>query len=179
MNVRSWVFVAVASVVVGTFEATFVTLLPAPWREFRPIIDLTVLLIVIDRPRAALVFAALAGLILDAFGLGNGVFAFARFLLVASAVWALSESVITNRSVYASAALVVGARLINRLWIWIAGLAGTGLFRWEIQQEPLSSLVVTILWDLGTVSFVFMLLAFFTRRFLMSVARPNRFYDRF
>lgn len=179
MNARSWMFVVAAAIVVGTFESTFVTLLPSPWREFRPVIDVMVLLIIIDRPRAALVYAALAGLIIDALGLGGGVFAFARFLLVALAIWALSESVITNRSVYASAALVIAARLIDRLWIWIAGVAGSGLFRWEIGQEPLSSLVITILWDLGTVSLAFVMLAFFTRRFLMAVARPNRFYDRF
>lgn len=176
MSKKSWALAVTASIFFGILEATLITLLPSPWRDFRPVLVVSVLLVILNRPKAALLHAAIAGLIVDAFS-GTGAFAFARFILITATVWIISDTVVTNRSIYATAALITTARLIDRIWIFVAGFAGNSLFAWNVQQEPFVSTLITLIWDIGTISIAFMLLAFFTRRFLTPVSRNTRFYE--
>lgn len=173
MSRRSWILVFLLAIIVGSFEATFVTLLPSPWREFHPVLNVAVILVIVNRARPALLYSAVAGLVLDTFSQDMGAFALARVLVITFTLWILSESVITNRSVYASIALVIVARLIDKIWILIAHLLGNGLFRWDIQQEPIGSALLTFGWDVAIVGLSFILIASFTRRFLMPVSRAN------
>lgn len=175
MTSRSWLLIILAAIFTGLLEATFISLLPTPWREIRPIIEGAVLLIVLNKPRGALVFAGLSGFCLDLFSVGDGTLALVRLVLLTAAISALAHSWLTNRSIYATAALVVGARFLDRLWLWMSYLVGRA-FSWDIRLESTASFFTTLAWDIGLVSLAFVALTIFTRRFLVTV-RLNRFYD--
>lgn len=177
MRLRSWAVVAFGAVAVGLIEATLLTLLPSPWREIRPIIDICVILVVVSRSKAGLVFAGIAGFMIDLFSIGSGSFAFARLVVTVAVVALLSITVLTNRSVYATAVLVALARCIDRAWMWLASAVSATLFHADVQVEPLRSFGITLLWDVGIVSACFVALALFTKRFLMTAPFAPRPYD--
>lgn len=177
MTLKSWIFVVAAAIFLGLAEATFISFLPFPWRSVRPILPLAVLLVILGKPKGALVYGALAGFVLDIFSPAAGVFSLGRFVLVISAVYALAETVLTNRSVYATAALVMFARLLDRLWVESAHFLGARLLHYDIRIESLSLFLATLFWDIVQVSAAFVFLVLFTRRFMVTVAKPHRFYD--
>lgn len=177
MKIRKWTIIILGAIFCGLMEGTFLTLLPSPWREVRPILEVAILLIVINRPREAVVFSTLAGFILDTFSVGTSTFAMSRLPIVIGIILLIAQSWFTNRSVYAAAALVLGARLLDRLWLWAAYIFGTHVFTWNVRLEPTASFVTTLIWDSILVSLMFVGLALFTRRFLVTIPRVFREYD--
>lgn len=176
MSPRGWVIVVISAIVGGLLEACFLPFLPAPWRDIHPILQLAALFVVLSSPRGAFVFAGIAGIMVDLFRVDAGAFAFGRYILVTLCMVALSQTVLTNRSVYATAALVLSARVVDRLWLTLAKFIGTGLFRLDIRIEPLTSFLTTVAWDIGLMTVAFIALAIFTRRFRVTVSRSRRFY---
>ncbi|MEO5927295.1 MAG: hypothetical protein ABIO72_01200 [Patescibacteria group bacterium] len=176
MSLRGWIIVVLAAIVSALLEACFLPFLPAPWRDIRPILELAVLFVVLSSPRGALVFAGIAGILVDLFRVDAGTFAFGRYITVVVVMILLSQTVLTNRSVYATGALVIAARLVDRLWLSLVHFFGTSLFRLDIRVEPLLSFGTTILWDIGLMTAAFILLALFTRRFLVTITRHSRYY---
>jgi cell shape-determining protein MreD len=176
MRIRGWALVIVGAVVAGLLEATFLTLLPSPWRDIHPVIDGAVLFVILNRSKAGMVFGAVAGFLLDLFSVGPASFASARLLVVAAVISLLSITLLTNRSMYATAVLVVIARIVDRFWVWMFSLAAGVLFHAPIPMISFGSFAITLLWDVGIVSACFIVLAFFTRRFLIT-APSMRPYD--
>lgn len=176
MSPRGWILVVVSAIAAGFFESCFAPFLPTPWRDIRPILEFAALFVVLGTPRGALVFAGLSGLIVDLFRIDAGTFAFGRYIVVALLMILLSQTVLTNRSVYATAALIISARLADRLWLLVARFMGTTILRLDIQIEPLRSFLTSIAWDIGLMTIAFIALAFFTRRFLVTVSRTQRYY---
>lgn len=177
MRTRSWVLVITGAFVAGLLEVTFLTLLPSPWRDIRPIIDVSVLFVILNRSKAGMAFGAVAGFLLDLFSVGPASFASARLLVVAAVVSLLSITLLTNRSMYATAVLVAVARLVDRFWIGLFSLAAATLFHAPIPMDSLGSFGITLLWDVGIVSVCFIVFAFFTRRFLITAPIAPRPYD--
>jgi cell shape-determining protein MreD len=177
MTPRAWIIAVCSALFAALLEASFMPFLPPPWREIRPVMQLIVLLIIVNRPRGALAAAAIAGFVLDIFQVENGAFAFGRFILIAALLLLISESTLTNRSVYATAALILAARLFDRVWMVIASFLGGVLFRTDIRIESWTSFGTTLLWDIGLISVAFICLALFTRRFLITINRSKRRYD--
>lgn len=171
MKRRRWVLVGIAALGVGLLQASFFSILPTPWRELQPVLPFATILVVLHRPRAALVFAAIAGFAVDLFSPGASRFAYAEYLLIAAAVAFLSETVLTNRSVYAAAALAAVARGLSRLWDVGVSAVSAVLFKTAAPFEPAVSFLITLGWDLAVVATLFFLLAHFTRRFLITVSR--------
>ena len=124
-----------------------------------------------------MVFAAIAGFLLDLFSVGPTTFAFARLVVVVALVSLLSITVLTNRSMYATAVLVTAARCLDRLWILASSAIATVLFHVPVPVEPLQALGITLLWDVGIVSVCFIVVASFTRRFLVTEPLSTRPYD--
>ena len=168
---RRWGIIGVAAVIAGLFEATFSTFLPTPWREIRPILDGAILLVVLNRPKYAFVFAAITGIILDVIPVEGSGFASARLIAIVALVMLLVQTVLTNRSVYATALLMVTARAADRVWLSVVSFLlrfGSGP---AMHLEPLRFAWITLAWDIGLVSLGFISFAFFTRRFLMPITR--------
>lgn len=176
MTKRGWVFVAIAAFVAAMYEAVFMPFLPSPWHEIRPIIHIAVLLVVLNHPRAALVYAGVTGLLLDIFRVDVGTFSIGRLIAVTLLLIVLAETVLTNRSIYATAVLVLLARCADRIWIWIVHAIGSAVFQLDIRIEPLRSVLITMGWDIALISLAFLVLAIFTRRFLVTISRGSRRY---
>jgi hypothetical protein len=176
MSPRGWIIVVLAAIGSALLETCFLPFLPAPWRDIHPILELAALFVVLSSPRGALVFAGIAGIIVDLFRVDAGTFAFGRYIIVTILMIVLSQTVLTNRSVYATGALVIAARLADRLWLSLVQLIGTSLFRLDIRIEPLISFGTTVLWDIGLMTVAFIALALFTRRFLVTISRHSRYY---
>jgi hypothetical protein len=176
MSPRGWIVVVLSAIVAAFLEACFLPFLPAPWRDIRPILELAALFVVLSSPRGALVFAGIAGILVDLFRIDAGTFAFGRYIVVILLMILLSQTVLTNRSVYATGALVILARLADRVWLMLVQTIGTSLFRLDIRIEPFRSFLTTVAWDIGLMTVAFIALAFFTRRFLVTVSRNTRYY---
>ncbi len=178
MSKKGWAFVIVLAFFLAIGEATALTLLPEPWRDFRPVLDCIVMLIVLRRPKGALLFAAIAGLVLDAFQVDSSGFVFGRIVCVAAILVLLSNSLLTNRSLYASLALALGARMIEGIWLLSAHVFGAVLFHWDIPIMPFTSFLITSVWDVVSVGVTFLIFVFFTRRFFVSAHRATPFYEQ-
>lgn len=177
MSPQRWVLLVLFAIGIGLVEATFVTLLPSPWREIRPVLEVSVLLVVVNKPKAALVFAGIAGLMLDVFRVDGPTFVFGRLIIVTSVVSLLAHALLTNRSVYATAALVIFARVFDRVLAGIHAFFGNIFLESGIRVDSIRSFFTTVAWDIALLSACFVLLAMFTRRFLVTVPRTTRDYD--
>lgn len=177
MTRTKWIVIIFAAVFAGLFQATFFSLLPQPYREIQPVLILCVLGVALNRSDAALVFAVISGLMIDLFTVGGGFLAFAEQAIVISAITTIADKVLTNRSVYSAAALLLSARFMSYVWFSSMSFFSRLLFKTQIMVQPIHSLLVTMLWDAVLMSAIFMMLAFFTRRFLVSIARFDT-YER-
>lgn len=176
MSPRGWILVVLSAITAALFESCFAPFLPSPWHEIRPILEFAALFVVLSSPRGALVFAGISGLLVDLFRVDAGTFALGRYIVVVLVMILLSQTVLTNRSVYATAALIITARLADRLWLLVARFIGTSVLRLDIQIEPLRAFLTSIAWDIGLMTVAFIALAIFTRRFLVTVSRSQRYY---
>ncbi|MBU1034371.1 hypothetical protein KKF59_01520 [Patescibacteria group bacterium] len=175
MTRSRWILVIVAALLTGLLQVTFFSLLPEPFRGVQPVLILCVLGVAINRSDAALVFAAVSGLMIDLFTVGAGFLAFAEQMLVVSAVAIIAEKVLTNRSVYSAVALLLAARIMSYIWLAAMSFFSRLLFKTQIFIQPFNSLLVTMVWDALFMCTIFLLLAFFTRRFSVGVARFNTY----
>jgi hypothetical protein len=175
-STRSWILLLVASLLAALLEVSFFSFLPTPWREIRPVLQVIVLLVVLNSPRGAFVAAGVSGLLIDVFATDSGTFAFGRLIVVAFIATILSETVLTNRSLYATAGLALVARAMDRLLLFLTKEVAGRIFQLDIRLEPLSSFFKTIAWDIGLLAVVFIVLALFTRRFLVTVSRSRERY---
>jgi len=151
----------------GFFETNVSPFFPTPWNGFLPVLGALTLLVSIGKGREALILACAAGLILDLFLADPAFFALARFPIITALMVALSRTVLTNRSVYASVLLVIAARLADRLWIAGGTLASSLLFQGTIPYRPFVETIRIAAWDVALVTVGFLGVVFFTKRFVM------------
>jgi hypothetical protein len=153
-----------AGLVAGLFEVSVTPFLPA-WADIRPLIPLVAVLIVSSsrsRAYAAMVGGALA---VEAYAIALPDAPLFRLLLVAMLMDVAAHQFLTNRSVYATAALTALGILAS--WIlslMISGAAiGMGLADgpWSVPTLPLFPL----LWGIALSSLAFLSVAAFTARF--------------
>lgn len=169
-----WLLVFIIGILAGLWEVAVVPFLP-PELSFRPLLPLAVLLLVSSvRDRA---FGAIiaGGLVIDTYGWAHVDVAALRLTLVLLVLDLVSLRFLTNRSVYASVALV----LIGRILDWVGSLILSTLggwldparYPWQLPVEPWWILA----WDAGSVALGFLLLAAFTRRFVTLGHRDRAF----
>lgn len=175
MRYSKYAFVAVVGIAAGLFESVFVTFLGGWISWVRPIIPLAVFLVVLERRNFALFFCLCSGLVMDAFILGPPTLAVWRLLLAVAVMSAVADKVLTNRSVYAAAMLVVLGRSVDFSWLWIEqmlfDLRGIPTDLVPAKSEALGILA----WDLGLTVGLFLFGMYVLRHYL----RPRRMLNRY
>ncbi|MCK9360766.1 hypothetical protein M0Q28_00870 [Patescibacteria group bacterium] len=146
------------------YEVGAVSFLP-PWFQLRPLLPFIVLLLV-SSSRSRAFAAALGGaIVLDAYTLDHFSLALVRLPLMVVLLDVIASRFLTNRSVYATAALAVFARLFDWIMSWLFALAAVFLNihdgMWIIPPAP----GFVLLWDVVIISFLFFLVAGLTGRF--------------
>jgi hypothetical protein len=175
MTKKRWGFVALSSVLIGLAQVCFFSLLPTPWREFQPVLPIAAIFLVLNRSTAAMVFAGIAGLVVDMFSPGFSKFVVAEYILITIALIFILETVLTNRSVYVMATLVVIGRTLSMIWEVAAAFASNLLFKSSLSYGSALAFLISCLWDIGFVAILFFVIARFTRRFLIPVIQSGAY----
>ncbi|MCR4256318.1 MAG: hypothetical protein NUW08_01285 [Candidatus Uhrbacteria bacterium] len=154
------------------FEVGAVPFLPV-WAGFRPVVPLIALLLVSASRSRAFAFAMGAALVLDAYTLDQFDLALVRLPLLVFVLGWIADRFLTNRSVYATAALVVCGRALDWLSAWAISFLAV-LFNlhdtlWSLPGAP----ILVLCWDVVFTSLVFLGIASFTGRFIV---RPGSSY---
>lgn len=169
---RRLILAAIVGLCAALYEVGAVSFFP-PWAGFRPLMPLIVLALVTGSRSRAVAMAVGGALVLDAYALDRFDFALVRLPAAAFFLAFVSERFLTNRSVYATAALALCGRLFDWMsaWAlgWLAFLLDLHGRLWASPPAPLAVLA----WDAIGVSVAFFLLAVFSGRFL---TRPDTPY---
>lgn len=179
MRKSSWALLGVAALAAGVYESAFVSSAPWPVYFFRPVLPACVMLFLLNRRTAAYVTAALAGGVISLLSAAPSGWILGRWMIVLLIIDVLSERVATNRSLYAALALVVVARVFDRL-LW-------QIFSWFSlvilhQASPIESWA-HLLWvtsvDMLLAALVFIAITLFTKRFVIAInPRKERYEQR-
>ncbi len=175
MTKRRWVIVIAASIIVGLAQVCFFSILPTPWREFQPVLPIAAVFLILNRSNAAMVFAGIAGFVLDLFSPGFYKFAVAEYILITLALIFILETVLTNRSVYVMATLVVIGRTLSIIWEVTAAFASNLFFKSSLSYGSVQAFFISCLWDIAFVAILFFMIARFTRRFLIPVIQSGAY----
>lgn len=158
--------------VLAVYEVSVVSFLP-PWMQLRPLLPMVVLLLVSSSRSRALTAALAGAFVIDAYTLDHFSLSFIRLPLIVLLLDLIASRFLTNRSVYATAALVVAARLLDWLTGWLLSLFALFLNLhdklWLIPPAP----GFVLAWDVLLVSVAFFLIASLTGRFQ---TRPSGSY---
>ncbi|MDD5438413.1 MAG: hypothetical protein PHC70_04710 [Patescibacteria group bacterium] len=173
MRKSSWALLGVAALAGGLYEAAFVPAAPFPFYYIRPVLPICVMLFMLNRRSAAYATAVLSGLVLDLLSAAGDGWIIVRWLLVLLVVDALSESVTTNRSLYSALALVVLARVLDRVLWQTTSWLSFYVIKQPVPVESWKSLVGVLIVDAIITTLVFVSVTFFTKRFVISV-NPRR-----
>jgi len=176
MTWKSVLLYIVCGLFLGLYESTFATFATGVAAWVLPILPIVVLLVVRERMEAALLISGSAGIVLDLIATGGVGFAYARLLLITLLVVFLARTVLTNQSVYTALALMLVARICDRLWLF--------LLSWSRGWMPLADLTAAtwrIVWrvtvaDLCLIAGAFILLALVSRRFVVDRGLGSRRY---
>lgn len=168
MRASSWAMLVAGSVAGGVLESTLLAALPLPLNLFKPVIPCLVMLVLLNRPKPALVSACIAGVCMDLLSATSAGFASARLLLILIIVDYLAERVATNRSLFSAIALAFLAGILNWLFFSISAAIGRA-FETQIFMEPWSYYLGSAI--LGSVmsAILFLVFTLFTKRFLISI----------
>ncbi|MBU1349080.1 hypothetical protein KJ781_03355 [Patescibacteria group bacterium] len=177
MSWKVWLLVSIGAVLVGLCEATFLTILPSPWREIHPVLSVAVIFVVLGRSRAGMAWAAIAGLMIDLYAVGPSSFSFARLLLTVALVSMLSLSILTNRSIYATVVLMLFGRGADWAIRRVTSAVSDALFHAYMPVESFRGLATSMAWDVALVAVTFVVIASFTKRFLVTAPHGYRGYD--
>jgi len=160
----------------GLYEGAFIGTAPFPLSVVRPVFPACIILILLNRHRAAYVTMAIAGATVDLLSPVDTGFLLARWLVALVCVDAIAETVMTNRSLYAALILVAVARILDSILVGGTAFVGRYLFERNIMGLPWYMTAETLVADAVIAGLVFVAIALFTRRFLVAVkAGDNRY----
>ncbi|MEI7512459.1 MAG: hypothetical protein WCK01_03300 [Candidatus Uhrbacteria bacterium] len=155
---------ALAGLMAGLFEVAVSPFLPY-WADIRPLIPLVAILTVTSSRSRSYTALAVGSLVIEAYAISSPDAPLFRYLVVAILMDVVARRLLTNRSVYATAALAVFGGLIA--WLLSLIVSGTAIALgfadgpWSPQLFPL----FTLIWDIGLTSVAFISVAAFTGRF--------------
>lgn len=161
-------------ILAGLWEVGISGFLPPFLSALKPVIPVMVLFIVASNRVRALTFVLTAAAILDAYTGFTFDFSFIRYALLVFVLDLVLSQFLTNRSVYATAMLAVMARLLDWITLWLFSWIGFGLNKSPYVWQLASNWPLTLLWDMGLTALTFLLIARFTRRFLVNVEASPR-----
>lgn len=169
-----WFIVILIGLLAGLWEVAVVPFLP-PELAFHPLLPLSVLLLVSSVRGRAFACLIAGAVVLDAYSWTHLDVATLRLSLVLLLLSSASHRFLTNRSVYASVALVLLGRLLEWLGSFVLSTMGdwldTSRYPWHLPVEPWWILA----WDVASVAIGFLLIAAFTRRFVTLGQRESSF----
>ena len=169
-----WFVVILIGLVAGLWEIS-VTPFLLPEFAWHPLLPLTILLLVSSVRGRAFVCLISGAALLDAYGWSYFDVATLRLALVLLILDAIAQRFLTNRSVYASVALVLIGRLLEWLGSFVLSAIGSWLdpsrYAWHLPVEAWWVLLL----DAMSVAIGFLLIAFFTRRFVTLGRRETSF----
>lgn len=169
MRRSSWVIVILSAVLAGIYESGFIGSAPPIFVYIRPVVPICVLFLLLDKRPAAYAMAVISGFIIDLMSATSAGFVTGRWLLALLIVDLLASRVTTNRSLYASMALVVVARLLDRILWQILSWFGTYVLNGVYYLEPWYRLLGVFVFDVIFTTLVFISITLFTKRFVISV----------
>ncbi|MFA5185328.1 MAG: hypothetical protein WC551_02485 [Patescibacteria group bacterium] len=175
MQASKIALVAGSGIAFGLYEGVFNTFLGGWFSWFHPVLALTVFFVALERRNYALLFCGTAGLVMDAFAINTPTLAVWRLLLAAAAMSVVSEKVLTNRSLYSAAALVVLGRAVDfgglfaeEKFLALRGIRADLVPAW-------SEALGIVAWDVVLTVGLFVFGMFILRRYL----RPRRLLNRY
>jgi hypothetical protein len=104
------------------------------------------------------------------FGLGESSFVCIGLIVAVAVASFLSSSLLTNRSIYSAAALVVAGRAVERLCVFLFSGISRTLFQTQVVIEPFFSDLKIMGWDIAMVVLGFTAFVMFTRRFKILIS---------
>lgn len=177
MRKSSWALVCAAALAEGIYESSFIGSAPGIFSYFRPMLPISVMLFLLNRRPAAYAAAIISGLAIDLLSASGAGWHLARYLLVMLAVDVIAVRITTNRSLYSAMALVVLARLTDRIIWQFLTWAYLFLSRQALKAVEWSSLPLTLGFDMLVAAIIFIGVTVFTKRFVISVAARKERYE--
>lgn len=169
-----WIIAAALGLLAGLWEVAVVPFLP-PMLGLRPLLPLAVLMLVSSVRGRAFACLIAGALLLDAYGWAYVDVATIRLSIVLLLLDTVSHRFLTNRSVYASIALILIGRMLDWTGLvafsFLSNIIDAGRYPWHLPIDPWWVLV----WDALFVGGGFLLLASFTRRFVTLGPRNRDF----
>ncbi|MDQ7814713.1 MAG: hypothetical protein RDU25_02850 [Patescibacteria group bacterium] len=126
--VFKWSFIVILGFAIGLYEATIRTFLPIPLHYLTLLMPLLVLFVVIERTPYAYVLAISSGLVMDLYSIECSGLYFWRLLLMVAILDATAKFILTNRSIYATSALMVLSGMLDFVFSFSVG----AFFRWYL-----------------------------------------------
>ena len=154
----------IAGLMAGLFEVAVSPFLPG-WADIRPLIPLVAMLMV-SSSRSRAYAAVIAGaLVIEAYAISSPDAPLFRYVIAAMLMDVVARRFLTNRSVYATAALAVFGSLVA--WVLSIAISGTAISLGfsDGPWSPVGFPFVSLLWDVGLTSVAFLSVAAFTARF--------------
>lgn len=177
MRKSSWALLGFSALAGGVYESAFLGSAPFPFYYIHPVLPICVMLFMLNRRPAAYVTAYLAGCVIDLMSATSTGWVIGRWLIILLIVDVLSERVTTNRSLYAAVALVVLARVLDRVLWQLSAWANFYVIRQSVPIDRWESLIGVLLIDVMIACIVFMSVTFFTKRFVISIDPRKERYE--
>lgn len=160
------------ALVAGLWDVGVTTWLPGPLAAVSFALPFVVLTAIFSKAERSLTVAVISGMILDIYLPSSAGFVTLRYVAIALAVRALTERLLTNRSLAGVLALSAFGVLANRALLLvlesIAGLGAAGFI-----PEANAPLVAELVWCFAISTMTFMMIAALTKRFLPLVSREQ------
>lgn len=160
------------ALIAGHWDSTIATWLPGGFEAVQISLPLVLVLAVYSTEERAVTAALVSGVVQDVLLPSNSGLVSFRYVIIALLLHALSQNVLTNRSLIGAYAMGSVAVLLDRLLLW----GVEGLFRLGgrmVVEEPHTFIFAELLWMTIVMTAVFMGFAAFTRRFLPPISRPE------
>ena len=169
MRKSSWVLLGVATLATGIYESAFLGSAPFPFYLLHPILPACVLLLMLNKRLPAYLAVGVAGTLVDLLSAAPAGWVTIRWLCVLLVVDLLSESVATNRSLYAAMALVGSARLLDRVLGQIISWFALIFLHQTIILGSWTAWLGSAIVDQACTAMVFILITLFTKRFVIAI----------
>ncbi len=169
-----WIITILIGVIAGLWEVAVIPFVPAAFSVL-PLLPLSVLLLVSSTRTRALICLMSGAALLDAYHWSHVDVAMIRLALVLLVLDVAANRFLTNRSVYASVALVLVGRAMDWMTAWLFSVIGLWIDPTRYPWHLPTGWPWILLWDAGIVSIGFLLIAAFTGRFVALGLRGRSF----
>ncbi|MBD3281543.1 hypothetical protein GF391_02240 [Candidatus Uhrbacteria bacterium] len=166
MRTGSYIAVSATAVTLGLYQTSLLGALPSWFVYIQPVLSIVVLFFLLKRPQAGYLLAGISGVVSDLISATPTGFSTARLLLTALVIDFAADFIITNRSVYGAAILIVIARLSEYLFLGVAYYFYIFILERELLLQDVATYAIILGMDLVLITGLFLSTSIFTKRFL-------------